>query len=152
MLAFLRDDFVTKTGWITDRQLLDAISIGQLTPGPLFTSATFIGYLIADVPGALVATLGIFLPSFFLVAALARGLEKLRASPRARPFLDAVNAASLALMAVVSWQLLRASIQDSGPVFTVILASCALLVLNFTRINSLWILIFGAFIGLMWHR
>lgn len=151
LLAFLRDDFVTKTGWITDRQLLDAISIGQLTPGPLFTSATFIGYLIGNVPGALVATLGIFLPSFLFVAVLARGLEKLRSSPRARPFLDAVNAASLALMTVVTWQLLRASILDSGPIFIALLASSALLVLSFTRVNSLWLLIAGAIAGFFWR-
>jgi len=152
LLAFLRDDFVTKTGWISDRQLLDAISIGQLTPGPLFTSATFIGYLIAQVPGALIATVGIFLPSFFFVAALSRRLEKLRASPRARPFLDAVNAASLALMAVVTWELARASIADSGLGFTSVLGICALLVLTLTKTNSLWLMIAGALIGFLWHR
>lgn len=152
LLAFLRDDFVTKTGWITDRQLLDAIAIGQLTPGPLFTSATFIGYLIANVPGAMVATLGIFLPSFFFVAILASALEKLRASPRARPFLDALNAASLALMAVVTWQLAGASIKDSGLGFTLVLGVCALLVLSFTKINSLWLLMAGALAGFVWQH
>ena len=151
LIAFLRDDFVAKTGWITDRQLLDAIAVGQLTPGPLFTSATFIGYLIGHVPGALVATLGIFLPSFFFVALLARSLEKMRRSPRARLFLDALNAASIALMAVVTIQLLAASIDDAGPFFPLALGIFSLLLLSATKINSLWLLATGALLGFVFR-
>lgn len=147
LLAYLREDFVERLQWISDRQLLDAIAIGQLTPGPLFTSATFIGYLISGLPGALVATLGIFLPSFFFVALLAVGLEKLRSSPRARYFLDAVNAASLALMAIVTWELGRASVLEAGLIFTLTLCLATLLVLTLTKVNSLWLILAGALAG-----
>jgi chromate transporter len=147
LLAFLREDLVQKLGWVSDRQLLDAIAIGQITPGPLFTSATFLGYLVHGFSGALIATLGIFLPSFCFVALLAQSLKRLRFSPRARPFLDAVNAASLALMAVVTWELGRASIAEGSWVFTLVSASAALLLLTTTKVNSLWLLLAGALAG-----
>lgn len=149
LLAFLREDFVENLKWISDRQLLDAIAIGQLTPGPLFTSATFIGYLVEGVPGAIVATLGIFLPSFFLVALLSAGLKRLRSSARARHFLDAVNAASLALMAVVTLQLASASVHAGGWIFTIVLGAFALAVLLFTKVNSIWLLMVGALAGFL---
>ena len=119
LLAFLRADFVVRLGWLTDRQLLDAIAIGQVTPGPVFTTATFIGYLLGGVPGALLATLGIFLPSFVFVAISNPLIPRLRSSPWAGALLDGVNAASLGLMAAVTWQLGRASLVDP---LTVILA------------------------------
>jgi chromate transporter len=147
LLAFLRDDFVEKLQWITDRQLLDAIAIGQLTPGPLFTSATFIGYLIQGVPGAMVATLGIFLPSFIFVVILSVVLKKVSHSPRARVFLDSVNAASLALMALVTWELGRSSVADAGWLLTALLGGVALLILSTTKINTIWLILVGAFAG-----
>ncbi len=147
LLAFLREDFVERLQWITDRQLLDAIAIGQLTPGPLFTSATFIGYLIQGVPGAMVATLGIFLPSFIFVAILSVVLKKASRSPRARVFLDSVNAASLALMALVTWELGRSSVADAGWLLTALLGGMALLMLTTTKINTIWLILAGALAG-----
>jgi chromate transporter len=105
LLAFLRADLVERWHWLTESQLLDAIAVGQFTPGPVFTTATFIGYLLSGPTGALVATLGIFLPAFIFVALSAPLIPRLRASPLAGAFLDGVNVASLALMAVVTWQL-----------------------------------------------
>ena len=107
LLAFLRADLVERLGWLTDAQLLDAIAVGQVTPGPVFTTATFVGYLAAGPGGAAAATIGIFLPAFVLVALSGPLVPRLRASPAAGAFLDGVNAASLALMAVVTLQLGR---------------------------------------------
>jgi len=112
LLAFLQADLVTRLGWLTEQQLLDAIAIGQVTPGPVFTTATFIGYFLGGVPGALVATVGIFLPSFFFVAISNPIIPRLRKSPWAAGILDGVNAAALGLMAAVTWQLGRASLVD----------------------------------------
>ena len=145
LLAFLRADLVTRFGWLTDRQLLDAIAVGQITPGPLFTAATFIGYLLAGWQGALLATLGIFLPSFAFVAASSPLIPRIRRSPWAGAFLDGVNAASLGLMAAVSWQLGRASLVD---VPTVILAVAAFAILMRTKVNSAWLVLAGGVIGL----
>src|SRR5207342_739754 len=105
LLAFLRPDLVERTGWLTDAQLLDAVAVGQLTPGPVFTTATFVGYVLGRVPGALLATLGIFLPAFVFVALSGPLVPRVRRSPAAGAFLDGVNAGALALMAVVTWQL-----------------------------------------------
>jgi len=102
LLAFLRSEFVTRLGWLTNQQILDAIAVGQATPGPVFSSAAFAGYLVGSWPGALLATAGIFLPSFVLVALLSRFMPWARKSPWARAFLDGVNVASLGLMAGVT--------------------------------------------------
>src|ERR671910_2196489 len=110
LLAFLRNDFVERYGWLTDQQLLDAVSIGQFTPGPVFTTATFIGYLIAGWPGALLATVGIFLPSFVFVAISHPLLPRIRASRWTASILDGVNAAALGLMAAVTLTLARAAV------------------------------------------
>src|SRR3989338_5161954 len=112
LLAFLRGDFVERLGWLTDRQLLDAGAVGQFTPGPVFTTATFIGYVLGGVPGALLATLAIFLPSFVFVALSHPLLPRVRGSAWAGAFLDGVNVAALGLMAVVTWELGRAAIVD----------------------------------------
>lgn len=112
LLAFLEGDLVDRLGWVTQQQLLDAVAVGQVTPGPVFTTATFLGYLIAGLPGAFVATVGIFLPSFVFVGLLTRITDRLRSSPWTSTILDGVNAASLALMAGVSWQLGRAALVD----------------------------------------
>lgn len=146
LLAFLRADFVVRLGWLTDRQLLDAVAIGQVTPGPVFTTATFIGFLLGGVPGALLATLGIFLPSFLFVALSSPFLSRLRSSPWAASLLDGVNAASLGLMAAVTWPLGRASLVDAWT--TAIGIVSAVLLLRF-KVNSLWLVAGGAAIGLL---
>jgi len=145
LLAFLRADFVVKLGWLTDQQLVDAIAIGQFTPGPVFTTATFIGYLLGGVPGALVATLGIFLPSFIFVAVSGPLIPRLRNWVWTGSLLDGVNVASLGLMAAVTWQLGRASIVDA---FTLLLALVAEVLLFRFRINSVWLIVGGAVAGL----
>jgi chromate transporter len=144
LLAFLRADLVIHRGWLTDAQLVDAIAIGQVTPGPVFTTATFIGYLLRGTPGAIVATVGIFLPAFLLVAASGPLLPSIRKSKIAGSFLDGVIVASLALMAVVSWQLGRASIVDLP---TAILFAGSLFLLLRFRLNSAWLVLIGALIG-----
>lgn len=146
LLAFLRSDFVVRYGWLTDAQLLDAVAIGQVTPGPVFTTATFIGYLLGGLPGAGVATLGIFLPSFVFVALSGRLIPRLRRSPWAGGFLDGVNAASLGLMAAVTWQLGRASILD---LLTVLIGLASLILLTRWRVNPTWLIAGGALVGLL---
>ncbi len=148
LLAFLRADLVERLGWISDAQLLDAVAVGQLTPGPVSTTATFIGYLVAGGPGAVVATLGIFLPSFVLVAASNPLIPKLRASRWAGAFLDGANAASLALMAVVTWQLGRAAITDW---LTAVLAVVAGALVFGTRIHPAWLIGGGGAVGFALH-
>jgi chromate transporter len=146
LLAFLRADLVHRLGWMTESQLLDAVAVGQITPGPVFTTATFIGYLLARGAGALLATLGIFLPAFAFVAASGPLVPRLRRSAVAGAFLDGVNAASLALMAVVTWQLGRTAVID---VATVALALAAAALLLWRRINSLWLVLAGAVVGVL---
>jgi chromate transporter len=144
LLAFLRPDLVERTGWLTDAQLLDAVAVGQLTPGPVLTTATFIGYLVAGLPGGIVATVAIFLPSFLFVAVSSPLVPRLRRSPWAAAFLDGANAASVALMATVTWDLGRAAIVDwltSG------LAVAAGALLLATRLNSAWLVAGGAAAG-----
>ena len=146
LLAFLRSDLVERWGWLTDRQLLDAIAIGQVTPGPVFTTATFIGYVLGKLPGAGLATLGIFLPSFVFVAASGPLIPRIRKSPVAGAFLDGVNAASLALMTVVTWELGRAALVDP---LTVILAVVSGVILIRFSINPVWFVVAGGLIGLV---
>lgn len=144
LLAFLRADFVVRYGWITDRQLVDAIAIGQVTPGPVFTTATFIGYLLGGSSGALLATLGIFLPSFFFVAISNPLIPRLRSSPWMSALLDGVNVASLGLMAAVTWQLGRAALIDP---LTIVLAGLSFISLTRFKINSTWLIAGGALVG-----
>jgi chromate transporter len=148
LLAFLRADFVERLGWLTDRQLLDAVAVGQVTPGPVFTTATFIGYLLAGLPGAVLATTAIFVPSFVFVAVTRRWLPRLRAARPAAAFLDGVNVAALGLMAAVAWQLGRAAIVDA---VTVVVALGAAALLVTTRINSVWLIAVGAIVGIAWR-
>ncbi|HET7754896.1 MAG TPA: chromate efflux transporter, partial [Anaeromyxobacteraceae bacterium] len=145
LLAFLRADLVQRLGWITEAQLLDAVAVGQITPGPLFTSATFIGFLVAGIPGAAVATVAIFLPAFVFVGLSGPILPRLRRSPSAAAVLDGINAASVALMAVVAVQLARAAIVDLP---AALLAAAAFAVLNFTKASSVWLMAAGAAVGL----
>src|SRR5262249_12965609 len=127
LLAFLHTDLVERGHFVTESQLVDAIAVGQVTPGPVFTTATFIGYLLAGPRGAALATLGIFLPSFLLVAVSGPLIPKLRRSKPAGAFLDGVNAASLGLMAVVTFQLARAS-WSTLPALAMGIASAVLLI------------------------
>ena len=147
LLAFLRADLVERWHWLTDQQLLDAVAIGQFTPGPVFTTATFVGYLIAGSPGAVLATIGIFLPAFVFVAASSPLIPRLRRSPWAGGFLDGVNAASLGLMAVVTWQLGRSALIDA---FTLVLAVVSALLVFRLRINSAWLVLAGGIAGFLY--
>ena len=145
LLAFLRADLVVHRGWVSDAQLVDAVAIGQVTPGPVFTTATFLGYLLRGPVGAIVATVGIFLPAFILVAISGPLIPRIRRSATAGAFLDGVNVASLALMAAVSYQLGRSAIVDW---LTIALAvASAILLLRF-RINSAWLVLGGALAGI----
>jgi len=149
LLAFLRTDLVLHRAWLTDAQLVDAVAVGQVTPGPVFTTATFIGYLLAGMRGATVATAGIFLPAFILVALSGPIVFGIRKSPIAGAFLDGVNVASLALMVAVSWQLARASIVDLR---AAVLAAVSLVLLLRFRVNSAWLVLGGALIGILTRR
>lgn len=145
LLAFLRVDLVERLHWLTEQQLLDAIAVGQVTPGPVFTTATFIGYLLAGPSGAVVATVAIFLPAFAFVAMTAPILPQLRRSPVAAAMLDGLNVASLALMAVVTWRLGISAVVD--PLSAAIAAGAAVALIPF-RVNSVWAIIGGAAVGL----
>ena len=144
LLAFLRADLVERLAWLTEPQLLDAIAVGQVTPGPVFTTATFIGYVLGGPAGAAVATLGIFLPAFVFVALSGPLVPRLRQSVVAGAVLDGVNVASLALMGVVSWRLGRAALVDP---LTIGLAVASLVALVRFRINSAWLICAGAALG-----
>lgn len=146
LIAFIESSLVNQWEWITRAQLLDAVAIGQVTPGPLFTTATFIGFLLAGVIGAAAATAGIFLPSFIFVAISGPIIPRLRNSALAGAFLDGVNAASLALMAVVTLQLSLDSLSD--PLSIVLALASAVLLLRF-KLNATWLILGGALIGLL---
>jgi len=150
LLAFLRSDLVERFGWLTEAQLLDAVAVGQVTPGPVFTTATFIGYILGDkfgvggLNGALAATVGIFLPAFFFVAISGPLIPRLRSSKAAGAFLDGIIVASLALMAVVTYDLARAAFVDW---LTITLGVAAAVLLLVFRVNSTWLVLIGALIG-----
>ncbi|HZY57566.1 MAG TPA: chromate efflux transporter [Rubrobacteraceae bacterium] len=144
LLAFLRSEFVGP-GLLTDQQLLDAVAVGQVTPGPVFTTATFVGYVLAGVPGALLATVGIFLPAFVFVAVTGPLIPRLRESPVLAGLLDGANVVSLALMAGVTWQLGQASVV--GPI-PALIALATLALLFVTRLNPAWLVIGGGAVGL----
>jgi chromate transporter len=146
LIAFLEGDFVDRLGWVTHQQLLDAVSIGQVTPGPVFTTATFVGYLVAGLPGAFVATVGIFLPSFVFVGLLTRLAGWLRSRRWTAALLDGLNATGLALMAGVTWALGRDALADG---WTVALFGLTLLLLWRTRLNSAWYVLGGALAGIL---
>jgi chromate transporter len=149
LLAFLRADFVERLGWLTDQQLIDAIAVGQFTPGPVFTTATFIGYLLGGVPTALIATVAIFLPSFIFVGLLRYLLPLARRSPWVGALLDGVNVASLGLMTGVTLELARAAVVG---IWTAALAVIALVVVLRFKINSAWLVSGGGVAGLLLWR
>jgi len=145
LLAFLHGDLVTRLHWLTERQLLDAVSVGQFTPGPVFTTATFIGYLIGGWGGALVATAGIFLPAFIFVPLIHPLATRLRRSPVTSALLDGVNAGALALMAGVLLQLGGATLRDP---ISVAIALVSLFILLRWKLNSAWLILAGGLLGL----
>jgi chromate transporter len=149
LLAFLQADLVDRLHWLTQSQLLDAIAVGQVTPGPVFTTATFIGYLLGGTIGSVVATVGIFLPSFVFVAASRPLIPRIRRSPVAGAFLDGVNVGALALMAAVTLQLSRAALVD---IPTVVIGAISALLLIYSRINSAWLILAAGLIGLAASR
>ena len=148
LLAFLRNDFVVRLGWLTNDQLLDAVAIGQVTPGPVFTTATFVGYIVGGFQGALLATLAIFLPSFLFVAAIHPLIPRLRGSPWAASLLDGVNVAAIGLMAGVTWKLANDAVID---VLTAALAVLSGVLLIRFRLNSAWLVLVGAAAGIAYH-
>jgi chromate transporter len=157
LFAFLEGDLVNQYGWLTSQQLLDAIAVGQFTPGPILSTAAFIGYLILGIPGAIVATLGIFLPSFFFVIISHPFIAKIRQSKWTSAFLDAVNASSVALIAVVTWKLAQASLfpvnggllGNFSAFFIAISASIA--VFRY-RVNNVWIVLGSGTLGWLFYQ
>lgn len=145
LLAFLQADLVDRLHWLTQQQLLDAVAIGQITPGPVFTTATFIGYVLAGPQGGMIATIGIFLPAFIFVAISAPFIRKMRDSIVIGAFLDGLNIASLALMAIVTFSLGRAAIIN---IPTLMLAILSGLLLIRHKVNSVWLVLGGACLGL----
>ncbi len=144
--AFMQSEFVEKLGWLTNKQLLDAIVVGQITPGPLFTSATFTGFILGGVPGAIIATIGIFLPAFILVAIVRPFVPRLRQSPWFSALLDGVNVVSLALVVGVTVGLGRVSLIDP---LTLAIGTLSLVILLRFKINSTWLVLGGAAISLL---
>ena len=149
LLAFLQADLVDRLHWITQSQLLDAVAVGQVTPGPVFTTATFIGYLLGGMTGAVAATIAIFVPGFIYVAASRPLIPRIRRSMIAGAFLDGVNVGALALLAVVTLQLSRAALID---VVTVAIAAASVALLIRSRINSAWMIFAAGMIGLLLTR
>jgi len=146
LLAVLREDLVTRMHWLSESQLLDGIAVSQATPGPFFTVATFLGYVLSGWRGAGLATLGMFIPAFVYVAVTANVLPRLRKSPTASAFLDGVNAAAVALMALVGFQFAREAVVT--PLAAVIAAVSAVLAFRY-RVNSAWLILGGAVCGLV---
>jgi chromate transporter len=144
LVAFLREDLVNRLHWLTERQLLDAVAVGQVTPGPVFSTATFIGYLLAGPLGAVLATIAIFLPGFVFVALGRPLLARVRRSAIASVFLDGVNAAALAVMCVATAQLARTAVVDALTAVLIIAAAGALR----WKINSVWLIAGGALVGI----
>lgn len=147
LLAFLEADFVNTLGWITTQQLIDVVAIGQVTPGPLLTTAAAVGYLVSGLKGAILATVAIFLPSFFFVPFVNKAVPWIRRSALAGAALDGVNAASLGLMAAVTIQLARVSLIDP---LTIIIALVCVGALFFLRINSTWLIAGGGIVGILY--
>ena len=149
LVAFLENEFVERLGWITSQQLLDAVAVGQFTPGPVFTTATFIGYLVGGFPGAVAATIGIFLPAFVFVAIAHSLIDRLLGMPWVRPVLDGLNAAAIGLMGGVAITLGRDAITTP---WAAMLAIASLLLLVRYRVNSAWLIVAGAMLGVVFAR
>jgi chromate transporter len=147
LFAFFNTEFVQRLGWLTNNQLLDAIAVGQITPGPVATSATFVGFLLGGWSSALLATLAFFIPSFTFVALISRFIPLVGKKWWSRAFLDGVNVASLGLMVAVTWQLGRTGIVDW---FTIVIAILAVVLVFRFKVNSTWLILGGALIGVVY--
>ena len=145
LFAFIQRDVVSGYGWLTQQQLLDAIAVGQMTPGPVLSSATFIGYLVAGWPGAVVSTVAVFAPSFVIIALIGPWIPRLRQSPMIQAFLRGVNAGVIALILAVSVALFRSAIVD---VWTVLILAVGLVALLRFRVDTHWLALGGALAGL----
>jgi chromate transporter len=145
LVAFLRGDLVERLGWLTDTQLIDAVAVGQVTPGPLFTTATFIGFVLAGIPGAVVATVAIFLPAFVVVALLGPWIGRIRDRPLTSALLDGVNAAAIGLMAAVSFELARSAFVDP---LTIAIGAVAAVAMIVARAPSVLLILVGAVAGI----
>ena len=145
LIAFLRADLVDGLGWVTDRQLIDAVAVGQLTPGPIFTTATFLGYLLAGLPGAVAATVAVFLPAFGFAALVEPIVTRIRSSPWTSALLDGVTLGALGLMLGVALQLGRVAVVDP---LTALIAAAALVLLVRFRVDAVWLIAAGALVGL----
>ncbi len=149
LLAYFNADFVERLGWITTNQLIDAVTIGQLTPGPIFTTATFIGFVLADVPGAVVATIAIFAPSFLITILLYPQVDKFKNHPLLQPLLQGVSIASIALMAKVTWLLFDQAVLSvvTTSFIPLALTTVSLIALYQTKINPIFLMMAGAIVG-----
>lgn len=148
LYAFIQRDVVERYGWLSRKQLIDAIAVGQITPGPVLSSLTFIGYLIGGLPGALVSTIGVFLPSFLIVALLGPWVERLRNSALVNSFLKGVNAAVVSLLVSVALSLLPQTIKDW---WSVVILALGLLALFRFKVDSFWVVIGGGILGILRH-
>jgi chromate transporter len=147
LVAWLQSELVSQRGWLDAKTLLDAVAVGQVTPGPLFTTATFVGAVVAGSPGAFAATVGIFLPAFVFVAASARIEAFIARRPSTRAFVEGVGAASLGLMAHAAITLARTALQWP---WTFACALGAFIILTRHRVPPLWLMGAGALVGLVW--
>lgn len=146
LFAFIQKDIVNNYGWLTQQQLIDAIAVGQMTPGPVLSSATFIGFLVSGWPGAVVATIAVFLPSFIIIVLIGPIIPRLRRSPTAQAFLKGVNAGVVALILAVSLTLFRSAIVDG---WTIIILAVGLVLLLRFRADTFWLVLGGAAAGLI---
>jgi chromate transporter len=146
LLAFIHNDLVLRLGWLTESQLADAIAIGQVTPGPLSTTATFVGYLLGGVPAALLATLAMFLPSFIFVGLIYSAMTKLRQSARFAGLLEGISFAALGLMAGVTWEIAGVALVDP---LTMGIAAVTWVLLMKYQVGAPWLILGGAAVGLV---
>jgi chromate transporter len=146
LFALIQQDVVAHFGWLTEQELLDAIAVGQMSPGPVSSSVTFIGYLVAGLPGALLATLGIITPSFLIVTLMSKLLPVLQRSKAVQAFLGGVNAGVVALIVSVGVALMRTAVSDAWGV-VIFLSACALRL--FTKVETIWLVLGGALAGFL---
>ena len=146
LFAFIQRDVADRFGWLSQQQLIDAIAVGQMTPGPVLSSATFIGYLVSGWQGALIATIAVFLPSFIIIVLIGPIIPLLRQSPTAQAFLKGVNSAVVALILAVSLSVFQSAIVDG---WTVLILAAGLFALLRYRVDTLWLVLGGAAAGLL---
>lgn len=144
LIAFIQQDLIKNFDWLTEQQVIDAIAVGQITPGPISATATFIGYVIAGFPGSIISTIGMFLPSFIIVLLTAKFLPKINHLSTIKNFLDGVSASAVALIAIAIINIMKSTIND---LTSIIVASLALFLSIKYKVDTLWLIIGGALIG-----